>query len=167
MRPRPTPKPVPGVLSVVQMAERLGMSRRRLYELIAAGKLPPPCYRLADRRPVYPPEVHEACVRVRETGVAFDGGVIIFNRRPEPISRGATAAPRRRSASVPEPPAGEHAELVAQLAMLNVQTDADAVRRSLGTCYPDGTTGIPLGEIVKTLVRHLRHAPGASGRPGG
>ena len=44
--------PSTGPITVVQMAERLGLSRRRLYELVESGKFPPPLNRLDNHKPV-------------------------------------------------------------------------------------------------------------------
>jgi hypothetical protein len=67
--------------TVTQMAKQLGLSRPRFYELVAAGVFPPPAYSLLTRMPLYPLTLQEVCLKVRRTGIAFNGQTVRFYER--------------------------------------------------------------------------------------
>lgn len=153
-----TTSPMPAAITVAQMAVRLGLSRRRFYELVEAGKFPPPTYLLGSRRPVYLREGQEQCVQIKATGIAFDGAMILFNERLTSMPpRQMRSSPVRQRCSQPARDDGANV-LVEQLAMLGVMTDAESVQRALTELYPQGTDGSDEGQVVRTLLRRLRAA---------
>lgn len=155
---------LPAVISVSEMAEAFGISRRRWYELIDKGKVPPPVYETEEpKRPVYTRELQEVCLRIRTTGVAFDGKPILFNRRRADESGDGEArnSPRRRRGrtAVPTTPQSEtsrYAGLVEQLAQLGVAVGEAKVEEAIRTSYPSGTAGLDEADVITTLFRHFR-----------
>jgi hypothetical protein len=146
---------LPALLSVTEMSAAFGVSRRRWYELIAAGKVPPPVLDISTRRPNYPRELQEVCYRVRATGIAFDGRPILFNRR----RTGRDATPTTRTAARPRSlraTPDRHVKWIEHLAALNVHADAEAVDAALSACFPSGVGGVDDGVVVKRLHRYLR-----------
>ena len=150
--------PVAGPLTVVQMADRLGLSRRRFYELIDGGKFPPPVYRLDNRKPLYPPELQAVCLRIRNTGEAFDGTFILFNRaRSNSAPERATGArPSHRTTPSRVPSEQDHADLIGYLADHGLAVTSDQVAAALAACFPGGTGGVEPGHVWREVFRHLR-----------
>ena len=147
-------------VSVSEMASLCGLSRARFYELVSQLIMPPPCYDLRSRRPLYPRELQEVCLDVRRTNTAIDGRYVVFNnRRSEPSNKervGCTPS-RSRPVASPTPPARDPqaVEVVEGLRSLGVTAAEAAIRESITTCYPDG---LPIGQIdvaIKTVFRHL------------
>jgi integrase len=66
------------VVSVSEMAAALDLSRARFYQLLDAQILPQPVYDLRTRRPVYPKDLQEKCLAVRQTGIGSNGRYILF-----------------------------------------------------------------------------------------
>src|SRR4051812_12903334 len=121
-------------LSVTQTAGRIGISRRRFYELVEAGKFPPPVYRLDNRKPFYPSELQEQCLRIKATGEALDGTLIMFN---QPRQRFGHTPPRRSAtrtalmAPAPAPSTASHGDLIGYLGEHGIVATADQVERAL------------------------------------
>lgn len=148
--------PQPVAITVSQMAARLGLSRRRFYELVVAGKFPPPTYLLESRRPVYLRDGQEECLAVRTTGIGFDGLPILFNeRRGAAMPRAARSGPVRRAHVRPAHDEGASV-LVEQLALLGVVTDVESVRQATEEMFPEGLGGVNEGHLVRTLLRRFR-----------
>jgi len=150
--------PAAGPLTVVQTAERLGLSRRRFYELIDDGKFPPPVYRLDNRKPLYPPELQAVCLRIRNTGEAFDGTLILFNRARSKSAPQRAPAARASNRATPSGAMSEqeHADLIGYLADHGLVVTSDQVTAALAACFPGGSDGVEPGHVWREVFRHLR-----------
>jgi hypothetical protein len=148
---------VTGPLSAAAMAERLGLSRRRFYEVLKAGKFPPPVYRLDNRKPFYPPEVQKQCLNIRETGEALDGTIILFNRpRERRTFTGATRSARAAATAPAVPPIRQHVDLIAYLSEHGLTVTDQQVSAAIVSCFPGGTEGTEQGHVWREVFRHLR-----------
>jgi hypothetical protein len=163
-------KPRKAVVSVVEMAAMLDLSKSRFYSLMQAGIFPTPirqsCNRpesIADesctpaepiqhesyKRPVFDLELQQRCLDIRSTGIGANGQPVLFNRK-------------RRKPSQPKPRSGRHpvteedAELIEALKSLGLTATAEEVQAALRELYPDGSAGIDQGEIVRRVFLHLR-----------
>lgn len=93
------------VCTVTQMAKRLRLSRARFYQLIEAHVFPPPVYCPFTRRPLYPLDIQETCIKIRETGIGLTGQFVRFyerrkTRKPDPDQTQARAILRGMGLSV-------------------------------------------------------------------
>ena len=75
---------LPAVVSVSQMAKRVGLSRSRFYDLVKVGIFPSPVYCLCTRRPMFLTEQQAECLRVRSTNIGVNGQSSSSTR---PVSR--------------------------------------------------------------------------------
>ena len=163
-------KPRKAVVSVVEMATMLDLSKSRFYALMQAGVFPTPirqpCNRpesLRDeastppqavpqesyRRPVFNLELQGKCLEIRNTGIGANGQPVLFNRKRK---KSGQPKPRSGRQAVTE----EDAELIEALKSLGLTATAEEVQAALKELYPDGSAGIDQGEIVRRVFLHLR-----------
>lgn len=150
-------KPVrPAVMSVSAMAREVGLSRSRFYTLMDEGVFPQPVYLIRTRRPVYTPELQEACIEARRRGLgAVNGQPVIFYQRL-PKARPAPKPSRRKSvatASVP-PHVARLIEGLKQLGMPDPRPSA--VSTAIAEAYPDGVGETDPGAVLAAVYRRLR-----------
>ena len=141
-------------ISVTQMAQVIGLSRARLYQLIDAGKLPGPVYDIRTRRPHYPSQLQEICLQVRRSGIASDGSPLVFYcRRQKSIVKPQTTSVTQTIESHTSD-THNYADLVEALLEMGVQTDEKTVQEAIEVLAPpdDVDEGVLLGD----LFRHLR-----------
>jgi hypothetical protein len=135
------------VVSVVQMADMLGLSKSRFYALVQAGVFPQPVRHQSCKRPVFDADLQQKCLEIRQTGIGHNGNPVLFNRK------------RRKSAqSKPQqqPVSEEQAELVEALKSLGLTVVAEEVQAVMRELYPDGWNGIDQGEVVRRVFLKLR-----------
>jgi hypothetical protein len=131
------------VCSVRQMADILGLSRERFYQLQKAGVFPPPVYDIATRRPFYPFNLQQRCILVRKTGVGFDGRMVLFNK--------ARKSHKSRSQS-----GDKYEKYVKILKASEFKIKADDVKSAMDALYRAGLDKNTPDEIViRDLIRHL------------
>jgi hypothetical protein len=145
---------IPDYISVSSMARQLRLSRSRLYDLIQQGVFLPPVYSVKTRRPMFPREIADMNLLVRQTHRGVDGSPVIFNQPRTPSAPPTTSTGARRPAQ------GEyHSGLVASLKRLGLEGVTSAqVGEALGVCYPGGTQGTEDGEVLRRVYRHLRRS---------
>jgi MoxR-like ATPase len=66
-------------------------SRAVFHQLIKAGAFPPPVYCILTKRPMYPWSLQRRCLRIRSTGIGFDGRPTRFNMRRKTQQAGSRA----------------------------------------------------------------------------
>ncbi len=142
-------KPRKAVVSVVEMAEMLDLSKSRLYTLIQAGIFPQPARYQSCKRPVFDSDLQQKCLDIRRTGIGFNGQPVLFNRK-----RRKSGQPKPRPNQ--QPVAEEHAELVEALKSLGLTTTSQDVQAALREVYPTGMAGIDQGEAIRKIFLHLR-----------
>jgi hypothetical protein len=149
--------PLRAVYSVTDTARACGLSRARFYELIKDGIMPHPVYEITTRRPLYPAELHDLCLRVRKTYVGIDGQYVLFyERRPnEPAPSQPTRATTRSCKSN-----AEMNEIIEHLRALGVVASDAKIAAAVALCYPNG---IPHGDFetaIRSVFLHLRRQVG-------
>jgi len=149
----PSPTAPPSVVSLSTMASLCRLSRSRFYELIAEGIMPPPVYDLHTRRPLYPQELQQICLQVRSSNIGINGRYILFygdtqmsaSTSQQKVSRRATATN------------GSFATLKEGLIALGLTGLTDAkIKDAIKSAYPNGTTGVDDGEVLRSVFRILR-----------
>ena len=136
------------VVSVLEMAEMLGLSKSRLYDLMQAGIFPRPVQHASCKRPVFDQESQQKCLEIRRTGVGHNGQPVLFNRK-----RRAKVIKRRQDK---RQPVEDHGELIEALNSLGMTTNKEAVQNALSEVCPDGWKKIDQGELVRRVFLHLQ-----------
>jgi hypothetical protein len=136
------------VCSVSYLAQILGLSRSRLYQLIDAGIFPPPLYDLRSKRPFYDLPLQERCREIRNSGIAFNNNYVLFYS-----SRKQKATP----VSKPSSSQNEHTlEIQEALRELGLETSIKDISQALKTLFPDGIESRNTGEVIREVYRALK-----------
>ena len=146
----------PEIMSISAMAREVGLSRSRFYVLMNEGVFPQPVYLIRTRRPVYTPELQEACIEARRRGLgAVNGQPVIFYQRL-PKTR-PTPKPSRRKSGAEATVPSQVARLVEGLKQLGmVDPKPSAVSTALAEAYPDGVGQTDSGAVLAAVYRRLR-----------
>lgn len=139
-------KPTKAVISVIEMAEMVALSKSRFYSLIEAGIFPVPLRNESCKRPVYDLELQQKCLDIRRTGIGANGHPVVFNRK----RLAAKQRPSKPKSSA------SHAELLDALKSLGLQTNAEAIESALHELYPSGRAHIDEGQKVRQVFLHLQ-----------
>ena len=155
-------------VTLSEMAQMVGLSRSRLYQLLGTA-FPWPVYNIITRRPVFPEEIQQVCLDVRRRNCGIDGKPILFQCKPlRPVAEPQQAATRpRRAATPPSSPAQTpNTWLIDALAALGLNVNAAQAEAALRSSYPNGTTGIDQGEVIRVVFLHCRgqNSAGNAGR---
>lgn len=158
----PNQPPTRAFVSLSELAEDiLGLSRARVYELIARGALPQPIYCLRTRRPMFDADLQRQALAVRQTGVGIDGSAVIFYRR-ERQTRTTAPTPARARRRVSAQQSSSYADLICSLQALGVaQADEQSVAAAVAECFPNGLDGQQDCDVLRVLFRHLRRSGSA------
>ncbi len=68
-------------VSVVEMAEMVGLSKSRFYGLIQARVFPKPAIHESCKRPIFDSDLQRKCLEIRQTGIGYNGQPVLFNRK--------------------------------------------------------------------------------------
>lgn len=153
----PPESSLPAVVSVTEMARRVGLSRSRFYELVRSGHLPTPVYCLRTRRPMYLTEQMVECLRVKQSGIGVNGGYVLFY---SPRERETPSSPRPNRGSRTLPPPNQ-AEILEGLRALGMTAGSEEVAAAVRACFPDGTEGRDEGEVLRAVWQELRRTNAA------
>ncbi len=140
------------IISVGNMAEALGHSRARFWQLQKQNIYPPALHDIRTKRPFYDARLQKICHEVRETGIGCNGQYILFYapRQKPTQSRAKSKAPQRAT-----PP--EHQELVETLNQMGVEVSGEQVSEAVETLYPDGgLENKDMGVVVREVFCHIR-----------
>jgi hypothetical protein len=133
---------LPSICPVSQMADAVGLTRQRFYQLIADGVFPPPVYDLKTQRPYYSPDQQQQCMGIRQSGIGFNGQMVFFNR--------ARKRSRKQDRVIP---AVDH--YIRSLKRIGVKSDARKIQAALKAIYPKGLEGRSDDIILRDLTRYL------------
>jgi len=141
-------EPTKAVVSTVEMASMVGLSKSRFYALVQAGIFPQAITHKACKRPVFDLNLQEQCLEIRRIGIGANGQPVLFNRKRKTTAK----KPRqgRQEAS------SEHSEMIEALKSLGLSATAAAVQGALDELYPDGCSGVEEGEVVRSVFLHLQ-----------
>jgi len=139
-------RPSKAVVSVVEMASMVGLSKSRFYALMEAGVFPRPVQN--GKRPAFDFDLQARCLDIRRTGIGANKEAVLFNRKHK-----TTAKKPRQSR---QQPGNDHAELIEALKSLGLTTTAGAVQAALDELYPDGHAEIEEGEVIRRVFLQLQ-----------
>lgn len=150
----PTSTPMtPSVVSLSAMAGLCKLSRSRFYQLVEQGIMPPPAYDLHTRRPLYPQELQQICLQVRSSNIGINGRYILFYCDTQ-LSAGTSRQKVSRRTTTTN---GSFATLKEGLIALGLAGLTDAkIKDAIKSAYPNGTTGVDEGEVLRSVFRVLR-----------
>lgn len=134
------------ICSVSAMARKLSLSRARFYQLLQDGVFPLPTYCVRTRRPLYPRNLQEQCLKIRRTGITATGQPVFFysprTKRPE-VSRARSNRIRH--------------ELAQTMGKMGLKTTQKQLKQAIATLYPKGLPKQPeMGTVIGALFQHLQ-----------
>jgi hypothetical protein len=136
------------VVSVSEMAAALDLSRSRFYQLLDAQILPQPVYDIRTHRPIYPQDLQEKCLAVRQTGIGFNGQYILFY------------SPRKNTESVPinsaQKKGSKYQDIREALTAMGVDVSDEQVSKAVADVFPEGIENRDQGVVLRELFRHLK-----------
>lgn len=146
------------VISIREMAERLGLSRGRFYELVEEGFFLPPIFLLANRRPAYAAEMARRNEVAKMVGIGVNGAPRVFYRRRE-IPATQTSGPRTRSNARPIRREDRLAPIKGAMVSLGLSNVTDEqVAAAIAELFPSGLEGLDEGDVIRAVFRHLRRS---------
>ncbi len=146
-------RPTKAVVTVTEMAQMVGLSRARFYQLMGTA-FPLPVYDTRTRRPVFVQEQQDACLEVRRNHLGVDGKPVIFYARQR---RAAISSPIRRKAPTQPTSPDTHDALVAAVRALGLAwATSEQVGAVMNQLFPSGVTGIDQGEVIRALFVKLK-----------
>ncbi|MFA5866195.1 MAG: hypothetical protein WC975_16100 [Phycisphaerae bacterium] len=143
-------------VSVVEMADMVGLCRGYFYELVESGVFLPPVYDLRTHRPFYPPEIQEKNLEYRNRGKGANGQPVVFYRpRVSRDERKQKACPNDHKTG-----RGVQSNYLTRIENLNdlglSDISEDRLRAVVAKCFPQGTQGIDECVIIKTVYWELK-----------
>lgn len=134
------------VVSVVEMAEMVGLSRSRFYDLIDEGIFPPPLHDEATGRPFYSRRLQQKCLDVRQHNVGINGKPVMFYAKRTTAPRSSRTATNNSDA---DPANGQ------KLAKLNrVLKRMNSAMTQLAQHGKANVDGKALRELYRKIHRH-------------
>jgi hypothetical protein len=148
------------VVSISEMAQMVGLSRARFYQLIGTT-FPWPLYSVSTRRPFYDELLQNCCLEVRRRNCGIDGKPVLFYSR-----RVGGTIPMKPKKNMP-PKDDRHADLLDGIRSLGLTTATTSeVTKAVKELYPSGVDGTNPGEVIRAVFLHLRRR-NSSGNVGG
>ena len=132
------------VCSVSEMAQLVGLSRSRFYQLQKQAVFPQPLYDIVTKRPFYPQHLQNRCLEIRHTGIGDNGQRILFYTR------------RRKGSVAPKDPVPQrYRVLIKVLSQMGVKTTPKQLKVTLKNLYPEGLPqNIDDGLVLRDLIRY-------------
>jgi hypothetical protein len=147
---------IPPVVSIKQMADLLGVSRSRLYQLLETGFLVKPVYLLSNRRPYFTQTMAKTNLQVKREGVGINGQIVLFYAKREKIQDTPVKRNRRQKKSKPKIAKNEYADLKDALESLGLNDLTDhQIKSALVNCFPDSIADLDESEVITTVFRYL------------
>jgi len=131
------------VCSVTEMAKKLGLSRARFYQLQKMGVFPRPVYCTRTKRPFYPLDLQQQCIRTRKTGIGHNGQPLVFYSLRKDKSQCW--------------PHLDYKQLTDILRQMGLNVKLNTVSNSVKDLYPKGLPShTDEGTVIRDLFRYLR-----------
>jgi hypothetical protein len=140
-------------VSVSDMARTVGLSRQRFHQLVKAGVFPQPLRDEESGRPYYDESGQAQCVEVRRRNCGVNGKVVLFYARRLPT---APAPARAKKPPRPTPHDGHSEVLDGVRALGLVQATAAQVSAAVSESFPNGTSGVAVGDVIRAVFLRLR-----------
>ena len=139
------------IISVGDMADALGHSRARFYQLQRQQIYPLPLYDIRTKRPFYDARLQKMCHEIRETGIGMNGQYILFYApRQKPTQRRTSSKDTQKTTPT------EHQELIETLSQMGLEVSGEQVSEIVEELYPDGLENKDMGVVVREIFCHIR-----------
>ncbi len=147
------PAPKRAAICIREMATLCGLSRQRFMQLVKAGVFPAPLRDEATQRPYFTEEMQAQCLEVRKRNMGINGKVVMFYaRRPSTTP----PTPKAKKPQIKPTGADRHAAIVDGLKALGLVTvTTTQVAEAVGQLFPQGTSGIEPGEVIRAVFVYL------------
>jgi len=145
------------VCSVTEMAQMLGFSRGRFYQLVEQGVFPPPIYDIRTRRPYYTAEQQQVCLRIRQTNIDWKGRPILFYspRKKGDLSASPSSSAKKGKKASLNPRYQEIAEALVNLGITNVSSEQ--IHETVNTLFPNQSLeNLDHGTVIRQLFRFFK-----------
>jgi len=141
------------VVSVTEMAQMVGLSRQRLYQLMGTT-FPWPLYDVATRRPFYNEELQKVCLEVRQRNFGIDGKPVMF------YAKGHRPNDQPKSTRKARPkPNSKYADILDAVIGLGLISATSAqIESAVRRLFPTGTADVHQAEIIRTVFIHLKRS---------
>ena len=135
------------ICSITDLVKKLGLSRARFYQLQKTGVFPAPVYCLYTKRPFYPLDLQEECLKVRETGIGCNGRPILFYSKKDPDTKKPTSCFERKSM-----------ELSNALGQMGLKISPAKTEIALMERYPNNWKTLSIeGELIAEMFRYFQN----------
>jgi len=145
---------LPEYLSISQMANLMGLSRSRIYQLIEQGILLKPVY-LLNKRPVFTKEMAIKNLEVKAKNQGVNGQVLMFYAGRKMTSY----TPKKKTRKAPKPVAQntQYTDLIDALESLGLEGITHTqVESALRACFPDTVPDPNDDETLTAVFRYLK-----------
>jgi len=134
------------ICSVTELTRKLALSRARFYQLLEIGVFPGPIYCIRTKRPFYPPDLQQECIKIRKTGIGRDGRPVLFY------------SPRQNKTDKSQnQPDYNYKELTDTLRRMGLNVTCDDVKIAVKALYPEKLAQSPAeGKVIGELFRHFK-----------
>ena len=136
------------IVSMTEMANMIQLSRARFYQLLDAGFFPKPLHDKRSNRPYYDLELQKKCIESRQSGIGVDGSYMLFYS-PRKTESDSHILKKKRVNPVIK-------ELTETLESMGLETTSKQVKQGLSELYPDGTTDVEQGVVIRELFRYFK-----------
>ena len=138
-----------------EMAGMCGFSRQRFMQLVKAGVMPAPLRDEQTGRPFFTEEMQAQCLEIRRRGMGLNGKIIMFYCRRTQTSA-APGRPKVLKAKSPKVGVNQYVEIVDGLHGLGLTVTGDQVGKTVASLFPQGTSGVDAGSVIRSVFLHLK-----------
>lgn len=137
------------IISVIEMAKSVGLSRARFYQLLEQGIFPQPLYCIRTKRPFFNIELQQACHDVKNTGIGFNNQFILFYSPRKNNSNNISPKRKTRTNNKYD----ELSETLTQMGLNNI--NSLKIEGAINEIYPDEIPNDE-GVILRELFRYFK-----------
>jgi hypothetical protein len=120
--------------------------------------MPPPCYDLRTRRPLYLQQTQKLCLEIRATNIAWDGSYVVFNQKHSASAKHSRMRRGPKSDLIAATADPAVRELIEGLRALGINDNDEQIKTAVAECYSERLDAVPPGTVLKTVFRHLRRS---------
>lgn len=152
-------EPTKTVVTVSEMAQMVGLSRSRFYQLMKAGVFPPPVYGMFDRRAHYVEAMQRVCLQVRRQNCGINGQPVFFYAHRIGGTSPSSARPQKKVATSRIGGATEgdrYGTIFIGVLGLGLDVTAEQVTAAVNAEYPSGVAQVTEAEVIRHVFLRLK-----------
>lgn len=137
------------ICTVTKMANKLGLSRARLYQLQKAGIFPSPVYCIHTRRPFYPLSLQMQCIEIYKSGIGLNGRPVIFYSKK---NKNELKSQQKTDSNIKV----ICRQVQDSLNCLGRKLPKEDIKNAIYKLYPEGLSGSEdIGEIIRFIYNQI------------